>query len=316
MSWINGGSKKIEEQDPTEIEQATVGDVIECTGWWEAGNWITAEWTASKGVGDDLYYITKWTDSSGQGNHLLDESLGLGPRAYGSRTNEWGDSNDELNKYSVAHFQDVDDGSAQGQLYLKCTPSVSADFQSSTSSHLNCVIVARHHYDGSTHSLESFSSEMQNSTSHFISSYNTSTNYWLMGIGNTSISEHDPVFNTTRHGVLGTHSEILDGTNSMDNEYHVAGFFGTTTASGVGWGVTGFNSNGYPLVQQTPNNLDIEDAGDSSGKIYVGSGDPSFNSSKKLEGRIVEMACWKSDNPISKYNRASIIQYFRNKFNL
>jgi len=63
--------------DITDIDQATVDDVIETVGWWKAetnAN-LPTQWTiiqlSDKTGGDNLFYISGWNDSSGNGNHLI-----------------------------------------------------------------------------------------------------------------------------------------------------------------------------------------------------------------------------------------------------
>ena len=150
-------------EDPLDIEDETVGDVIECVGWWKAGasinpsashGMIVEDHTSAKGAGgDDIFYVTQWKDSSGNGNHLLDDGLGEGPQIYGSGTGWEGSASDEVGNssttYPVAHFTNLTSGVNQGQKFLECTPAVADDFRVSDGDEplMTWVICCRHHYD-------------------------------------------------------------------------------------------------------------------------------------------------------------------------
>ena len=332
-TWITDASHGIPDMTGIngldDFEQTDTGDVIDLTGWWEAENWQTELWSSAKGGGgDDNYYIKEWTDSSGHGNHLLDSTLGQGPMAYGSGTNEHGSSSDELNGHSVAHFTNVTSGNAQGQLFLQCTASVANDFiiQSFAPTRLfTFIAVCRHHYDsddlsddylwighdmgivaqgGIEWSLGFAEGEDENTTkASFHCNSGTGTNY--LNIYNTAMG------NGARdvENMWGTISIWSMDTSFDGGDTPPQGWLQTDRSS-----MSSFQVPSYNYTSETQSiGFNSGDLG--TGVLTVGMNNFS-TAPDDFEGRIVEMACFKSDQPISLYKRAQILQYFKNKFDL
>lgn len=360
-NWISDSTNMgdIVEQTPTDIEQTTTDDVIECTGWWKAGvlggtdGMVVEIWSSAKGGGgDDIYYVKKWWDSSGNGNHLLDSTLGQGPQIYGSDANYLGSASDEVGdgttNYPVAHFTNVTTGNAQGQLFLECTPSVSYDFRINEGAEplLTFVAVCRHHYDEDD--LEA------NLTGTYLLSTNMGMVVSSRGTSSSNIEGHWSI------GFTEGNSPNIDGACPLQAafSFHESGSGSNATSANVyenfnatvgvpkeQWGILGFwqtsigvaddddqenaqvtaflgSSHNANSTQTNAGGTPNESDGISgvivslTGEIIVGSFEPPQSSvpRQRLEGRIVEMVCWKSDNPIPAYKRAQVLQYFKNKF--
>jgi len=341
-TWISDNYFDITEQTPMDIEQTTTDNVIECTGWWKAGDFDTAQWVADKGVGDDEYYITQWDDSSGNGNHLVDEAtasgnaIGQGPRAYGGGANEHGSVSDEVGNatetFPVVHFENITGGEAQGQLYLVCVPDVSDDFGvkhvggEANPKHITWVIMGRHHQTTAVNLAQPF---VGNLLELPMGGSITSKPIRLMAYSTLSgspttrfVSDLVPANSETNESFPGNTYKIMCMTATREDGNAPSGNY-----EGMGiYAATYFNSYFIPYDLGTWDSSTIGRHGThhivggtnmmlSCGKGHVhqsgGSGVPD---EENLDGRIVEMACWKSDSPIPMYKRAGVFQYFKNKF--
>jgi len=343
----------IDEQTPMEIEDdIVIGDAIECVGWWMAGvgtsdGMVVGEWATSKG-GDTVYYVKKWHDSSDKGNDLIHNQIGEGPQIYGAHSYYLGTQADEVGSggatYPVAHFSTITSGTAPltRQLFLKCNASVNSDFMlgnnSDDTKHLSFIAVCRHHY--AEDDLDSTGTSHTNVEDMGIvaSAVTGEGEGWGLGFSEGNVT-------TTLGGTINMPTKASFGLENSTGDIHA---YSSPTATGIRdvdnkygilqvWQANGendapnnfenvsvgtFRPSSYNYVGQTYSDGTItESSGIGDGNLYIGK--TKFNIgaasttnplAQNFEGRIVEMACWKSDNPISAYKRAQVLQYFKNKF--
>ena len=310
------------------------GDV---TGWWKAEDFTTAQWVQSKTSGDDEYYITRWDDSSGNSNHLIDPFLGGGPQAYGTRTNEHGSSADEINGYSVLRFEtSVNSGGNVKDFYLRCLPSNTADFgikvntTNNNPQHIMWVVISKIDSVNGTYNMPLVGNVLighSGSTSWDVSK--TYQCYYQQKVSG------DIEFEVS-HAHGGASGDIC-----AEDDWNICcscAYGEITTGSYVGqgeYGTTNINSYFMPntnsvwCVNCAPNgnsagNFGTLQSGSSSGAVHLSVGlsndeygtgsSGTFPAVRTFEGRIAEMVCIKSDAPISTYLRARIIEYFKTKF--
>jgi len=341
-TWIKDSKYDIVPQDPTEIEDDTVDEVIECTGWWMAGDFDTAQWVEDKGVGDDEYYITQWNDSSGNENHLVDEqtasgsAVGQGPRAYGGGTNEHGSVSDEVGNatetFPVAQFEDIGagNGEEQGPLFLKCTPSVAMDFvftYTGSTSVLTFIAVCRHHYaPGDLENGYLFQAKDMGTVAMSFDGAEGAS--WSVGFSEGMTTGGVDLENTkgTLSCAKGWSNDYMNLYNTphlnevrdVENEYGILNFWQAASGTDPHYldiSMCSFQGTSYHYTSEMQNiGFGANEIGDDDGKMYIGLNTRTPGSFTGFEGRIVEMACWKSDNPISVYKRAQVLEYFKDKF--
>jgi len=316
---------------PNDIEDTG----ISCTGWWKAGVSATAmiveDHTSAKGAGgDDIWYVTEWKDSSGEDNHLLDTGLGKGPQIYGSDANYLGSASDEVSgtidgvttNYPVAHFTELTEGVNQGQKFLECDPDdkqhLGYDIYEGDDHCWNFMAVARYHNHGEDRVYKpicgnenSWSMTQKVCALGFLEdsgSPNHAIAHALVGSNEIHASGTTPsVFQADIgedvYAVLGcfcTLSAWNGGNNMGRYKAWCNGTFGTSDEPGAPRGGTG-NYHGSANEHHTFRVGMTE--------LYSGAGG-DYN----LDGRIIEMACWKSEEPISEYKIWQVWQYWKEKF--
>ena len=205
---------------------------------------------------------------------------------------------------------------------------------------MSWVIVCRHHYDAEDLDNDALNYQQINQMATVVSCVEetyTNSGYWGLGFveghGATDVG-FQPCFTNSNdtdgyiNNVYEDINAVPDDEDRVKNQYGIIGFWQQNILAGnqvQNAQMTPFFNGGWnsTSTQQNvnPNYDGMQPSGATDGKIRVGKTNDAVNGSvsgfhQKFEGRIAEMICIKSDNPIPMYLRSQILEYLKDKFAL
>jgi len=256
-----------------------------------------------------------------------------------------GTTNDLLNGYTTWQFWDPGGGQGGPQKYLLCNPIQNLDLGISPSNTRPCfswMAVMRHHggitYTGGSDTGNDLpmSSNDYMTIWGFLTSGNNSANTMRASIKNAASAgqEYNQFWHSSGDGALSNGNvTVAEGDSDLeyanrlgsnnDNYYVMGGFCTAMTAipNGDGYysvlnadGTMGNQSSeeqSVPCGTMATNTPAFMVGKDESS---AGSGTSPGISEHHFDGRIVEMAFWKSDQPLTSTDISSVRLYMKNKF--
>jgi len=301
---------------------------------------------SSDGIGNQTNHLwdKKNYDEEESGSGASGQTDRDGPVPYGGEQQDQtnvtssGTNADLVNGYTPLQFYKEQADTGHQQKWLLVNPAVNNDFGISTSNTRPCfswMAVMRHHGGDSYGNLPMTNNDYMDIWGFYEKSIHD-TNTMRMSIHYSNITGYRHYWHSSGNGssngtvafnTTNWTSASRDTNNS--NGYQVVGGFctsQTTPSTGNGFysQMMGNHSVGTESTQQqlvscgcaATNSIDAMSIGlDTSATCVNCATSPSI-AEHNLDGRILEMAFWKSDIPISDTDRQSVHLYMTNKFNL